>query len=72
MDHVWMNIIDSVRELLVLTTAGVVVYKLDHRELTQWIMATAKCDKVEAKEKVTRVRCGHDIVQELENNDTGN
>lgn len=45
-----MNIIDSIRELVVLTIAGIVVYKLDHKELRQWMAKVMSDDKTETKE----------------------
>lgn len=63
-----MNVIDSVRELLVLTAAGIVVYKLDHKELAAWIMASSGCSKDEAKAKIGAVKLGHvDLLQENTN-----
>jgi hypothetical protein len=34
LDHsLWMNVVDSLRELFVLTIAGIIVYKMDHADL---------------------------------------
>lgn len=68
MEHVWMNVIDSLRELIVLTIAGIVVYKLDHRELASWIMASTDCSRKEAEQKLAEVRIGDKTIEEVESN----
>lgn len=50
MEHVWMNLIDSLRELIVLTIAGIIVYKLDHREFSQWMLRMVSDEKTDKKE----------------------
>lgn len=70
MESVWMNIIDSVRELAVLTMAGIIVYKLDHRELVAWIMGSTGCDKDQAKCKLGKCKLAQkELVEELNDSD---
>lgn len=64
-EHIVVNIIDSVRELLILTAAGILVYKLEYLRNLKKVCKIKKCSKQEAElELVKHQSLG--IVEEID------
>lgn len=63
--HLSMNIVDSIRELGVLTVAGVLVYKLEYLASIRKIRKATKCSKQEAELEALKTSMIHTTEREI-------